>query len=47
MTETDLKKRISELEAQNLVFISENRRLREALGVPSEYVTSECEDIAG
>ena len=44
MTETDLKKRISELEAQNLVLIAENRQLREALGLPFE---GGSEEIAG
>ena len=44
MSENDLKKRISELEAQNLALIAENRRLREALGLPFE---GESEEIAG
>ena len=40
----DLIIRISELEAQNLVLIAENRRLREALGLPLECKN---EEIAG
>ena len=38
MSESELLKRISELEAQNLTLIAENERLRNALGLPLENV---------
>jgi len=38
MSEPELLKRISELEAQNLTLIAENERLRNALGLPLENV---------
>jgi hypothetical protein len=41
MHETELLRRISELEAQNRVLIAENKRLRKALGVTSENPASE------
>ncbi|MDR3326811.1 MAG: hypothetical protein LBT04_01535 [Prevotellaceae bacterium] len=36
MSESELLKRIAELETQNLELKKENRRLRESLGLPSE-----------
>jgi len=41
MLETDLYKRIEELELENRLLRAENKRLREALGLPLENVVSE------
>ena len=41
MPETDLYKRIEDLESENRFLHAENKRLREALGLPLENITSE------
>jgi regulator of replication initiation timing len=46
MPETDLHKRIEELESENHILRTENKRLREALGLPIEDVIQEQEIIA-
>ena len=40
MSESDLLKRIAELEAWNLELLTENERLREMLGLPQKNVTA-------
>jgi hypothetical protein len=46
MPETDLYKRIEELESENHILRTENKRLKEALGLPTENVIQEQETIA-
>ena len=41
MPETDLYKRIEELESENHFLRTENKQLREALGLPLENIASE------
>jgi hypothetical protein len=46
MPETDLHKRIEELESENHALRTENKRLREALGLPIEDIIQKQEFIA-
>ena len=41
MTESERCKRMEELEAENRLLRAENRRLREALGLPLDNITAE------
>jgi hypothetical protein len=44
MTESELQQRIAELEAQNLALVEENKKLREALGLPSEIIVAPIQE---
>jgi len=41
MSESELTKRVFELEAENIALIAENKQLREALGLPLKNIVSE------